>query len=74
MSVLSQCHSIIFYLGISAPGHGKEVVDGLNDIDKHYMYKFMSTVQFKVNINVIGWYTSAESKRAVIDSGRMLKS
>ena len=30
MSVLSQCHSIIFDRGISAPGHGKEVVDGIN--------------------------------------------
>ena len=30
MSVLSQCHSIIFYWGISAPIHVKEVVDGLN--------------------------------------------
>ena len=33
MSVLSQRHSIIFYRGISAPGNGKEVVDGLNAID-----------------------------------------
>ena len=44
MSVLSQHHSIIFYQGISAPGHGKEVVDGLNSIDKRYMYQLMSTV------------------------------
>ena len=45
MSVLSQRHSIIFYRGISAPGHGKEVVDGLNAIDKRYIYQLMSTVQ-----------------------------
>ena len=45
MSVLSQRHSIIFDQGISAPGHGKEVVDGLNDIYKCYMYQLMSTVQ-----------------------------
>ena len=27
------------------PGHGKEVVDGLNDVDKSYIYQFMSNVQ-----------------------------
>ena len=31
--------------GISAPGHGKEVVDGRNDVDKRYIYQFMSKVQ-----------------------------
>ena len=45
MSVLSQRHPIIFYRGIIAPGHGKDVVDGLNDIGKRYMYQLMSTVQ-----------------------------
>ena len=45
MSVLSQRHSIIFYWGISAPGHGKEVVDSINAIYKRYMYQLMSTVQ-----------------------------
>ena len=45
MSVFSQRHSIIFDQYISATGHGKEVVDGLNAIDKHYMYQLMSTVQ-----------------------------
>ena len=45
MSVLSQSHSIIFDRGISAPGYGKEVVDGLNSIDKRYMYQLISTVQ-----------------------------
>ena len=44
MSVLSQCHSIIFDQGIHAPGHGKEVVDSLNTIYKLYMYQLMSTV------------------------------
>ena len=33
MSVISQTYSIIIDRGISAPGHGKEVVDGLNDVD-----------------------------------------
>ena len=45
MSVLSQCYSIIIYLGISAPGHGKKMVDGLNVIDKRYIYQLMSNVQ-----------------------------
>ena len=45
MSVLSQRQSIIFDRGISAPGHGKEVVDSLNVIDKLYMYQLISTVQ-----------------------------
>ena len=34
VSVLSQRHSNIFYRGISAPGNGKVVVYGLNEIDK----------------------------------------
>ena len=45
MSVLSQRHSIIFDRGISEPVHGKEVVDGLNSIDKRYMYQLMSNVK-----------------------------
>ena len=38
MSVISQRYSIIIDRGISAPGHGKEVVDGLNVVDKNYIY------------------------------------
>ena len=45
MSVLSQRHSIIFYRGISASGHDKEVVGGLNYIAKRCIYQLMSTVQ-----------------------------
>ena len=47
VSVLSQCHSIIIYLGICAPVHGKEVVGGLNSIYKRYIYiyQLMSNVQ-----------------------------
>ena len=37
MSVLSQYYSVIIDQGISAPGHGKEVVDGINEIDKIYI-------------------------------------
>ena len=42
---MSQCYSIIIDRGISALGHGKEVVDGLNAVDKRYIYQLMSTVQ-----------------------------
>ena len=42
---MSQCYYIIIDQGISAPGHGKEVVDGLNDVDNCYIYQLMSTVQ-----------------------------
>ena len=49
MSVLSQCKSIIFYWVISAPGHGKEVVDGPNTISKRCMYQLMSNVQLPVS-------------------------
>ena len=42
---MSQCYSIIIDQGISAPGHGKEVVDGINAVDKRYIYQLMSTVQ-----------------------------
>ena len=45
MSVFYQCHSIIIDRGISAPGHGKEVVDGINAIGKRYIYQLMSNVQ-----------------------------
>ena len=38
MSVLSQCYSIIIDCGISAHGHGKEVVYGMNVIGKRYIY------------------------------------
>ena len=41
----AQRHPIIFDQGISASGHRKEVVDGLNTIDKRYMYQLMSNVQ-----------------------------
>ena len=42
---MSQTYSIIIDHGISEPGHGKEVVDGLNDVDKRYIYQLMSKVQ-----------------------------
>ena len=42
MSVMSQCYSIIIDWGISAPGNGKEVVDGLNAVDKFSIHQLMS--------------------------------
>ena len=44
MSVMYQCYSVITDRGISALGNGKEVVDGLNAVDKRYIYQLMSTV------------------------------
>ena len=49
MSVTSQCYSIIIDQGISAPGHGKEVVDGINNVYKRYIYQLISTVQLPVS-------------------------
>ena len=40
-----QCYSFIIDQGISETGHGKEVVDGLNAVDKRYIYQLMSNVQ-----------------------------
>ena len=50
ISVMSKCYSIIIDQDISAPGHGKEVVDGLNDFDKRYVYQLISTVQIPESI------------------------
>ena len=50
ISVMSQCYSIIIDRGIGAPGHGKEVVDGINAVDKCYIYRLMSTVQLPGSI------------------------
>ena len=50
MPVMSQCYYIIIYRGISAPGQGKEVVYGLNAVEKCYIYQLMSTVQLPVSI------------------------
>ena len=44
-----QCYSVIIDRGISTPGHGKEVVDELNDFDKSYIDQLMSTVQLPVS-------------------------
>ena len=45
MLVMSQCYAIIIDHVISVPGHEKDVVSGLNAIDKCYIYKLMSNIQ-----------------------------
>ena len=45
MAVIFQRYSVIIYRYISAPGHGKEVADGLNAIYKRCIYQLMSTFQ-----------------------------
>ena len=50
MSVMSQCYSVIIDRGISAPGYGKQVVDGLNAVDKRYIYQLMSIFQLPGSI------------------------
>ena len=49
MSVMYQCYSVIIDRGISAPGHGKEVVYGFNAVDMRYIYKLISTVKLHVS-------------------------
>ena len=44
MSVMSQCYSIIIDRGISSPGHGKDVSNGISAIGKRYIYQSMSNV------------------------------
>ena len=65
MSVISQTYSLIIDRGISVPGHGKEVVDGLNAVDKYYIYQLMSKVQLPGSIRFdsqIKIHTGTEKK------------
>ena len=45
MSMLSQDFYGIIERGIIASVHGREVVDGLNTLDKRFIFQLMSTVQ-----------------------------
>ena len=45
MSVMLQCYSFIIDRGISVPGNGKEVIGGIDVIDKRYIYQLVSNVQ-----------------------------
>ena len=49
-SVISHTYSLIIDWGISEPGHGKEVFDGLNAVDKRIIYQLMSKVQLPGSI------------------------
>ena len=65
MSVMSQTYSIIIDRCLRAPGHGKEVVDGLNDVDKRYIYQLMSKIQLPGSFRFdshIKMHTSTENK------------
>ena len=65
MPVISQTCSLIIDRGISAPGHGKEVVYVLNDVDKRYIYQLMSKVQLPGSIRFdsqIKIHTGTEKK------------
>ena len=67
MSVMSQTYSLIIDRGISAPRHGKEVVDGLNAVDKRYIYQLMSKFQLPGSIRFdsqIKIHTGTEKKDA----------
>ena len=62
---MSQTYSIIIDRVISAPGHVKEVVYGLNDVDNRYIYQLMSKVQLPGSIifdSQIEIHTGTENK------------
>ena len=42
---MSQAFNIIIELGIIAPGHGREVVYGINATDKRFIFHLMDTVE-----------------------------
>ena len=69
MSVISHTYSLIIDRNISAPGHGKEVVDGLNDVDQSYIYQLMSEVQLPGSIRFdsqIKIHTGTEKKDLIL--------
>ena len=45
MSSMLQCYSVIIDNSIIAPGHDREVVDGINNIYKYCIYQLMYNVQ-----------------------------
>ena len=50
---------------MSAPGHGKDVVDGINAVDKSYIYQLISKVQLPGSV-IFDWnikiHTGTENK------------
>ena len=62
---MSKCYSIIIDQGISVPVHDKEVVAGLNAVDKCYIYQLMSKVQLPGSVifdSQIKMHTGTENK------------
>ena len=47
MSMLLQEYSVIIDCSISASGHVREIVDGLNAIEKRCLFQLISAVQLK---------------------------
>ena len=45
--MLSHAYNITIDHAIGAPGHGKDVVDGLYAVDKNYLFKLMSRMKVK---------------------------
>ena len=41
ISVLAVKYNVVIDRSISAPGHGKIIIDGLNTVDKHYLRRVM---------------------------------
>ena len=37
LSILSHAYNIVIDSGVGAPGHGKDIVDGLNAADKRFL-------------------------------------
>ena len=65
MSVISQTYSLIIDQKIIEPGHGKEVVDGINAVDKRYIHQLISKVQLPGSIRFdsqIKIHTGTENK------------
>ena len=44
MTVLTDSYGIIMGHKINAPGHGNNVIDGLNSTDKHYLKEKMELI------------------------------
>ena len=44
ITVISSSYGIIMYCAINAPGHGKNVADGLNAIEKRYLKEQMEPI------------------------------
>ena len=61
MTVLSSSYGIIMYRAINEPGHGKNVVDGLNATDKRHLKGKMELIGKLANNDTIniGMLTSS---------------